>query len=98
MKSILTPEPGIVNVLHRQFRTRVLPRGPIVFLGPFTDEEINQARLQVGLRPLKKHRGKAYRDGTYYAVGDLKAPQQELLETFKTFLDEVSLEADSSHE
>jgi hypothetical protein len=90
-RNILTPEPGVAEVLRLKFPDRILPRGAIIFLGPFSDDEKNQARAEAGLQPVKIRKRKAYRDGSYYALVNLKADREELMETFKSFLDETSL-------
>jgi hypothetical protein len=91
-RNILTPEPGVTEALHLKFPDRVLPRGHIVFLGPFSDDEMNQARIKAGLQPkLRSRKRKAYRDGTYCAYVDLRADREELMKIFRSFLDETSL-------
>jgi hypothetical protein len=72
----------LAEVLCLRFPDRVLERGLITFLGPFSDEEVNQACIETGRRPARKHKGPFYRDGTYYALVDLRASYSELMEIF----------------
>jgi hypothetical protein len=90
-RNCLMPEPGVTEILYSRFPNRSIQRGPITFFGPFSDEEINQARIETGRRPARKHKGPFYRDGSYYALVDLRVSHEELIETFEAFLNEVSL-------
>jgi hypothetical protein len=92
MRNPLLCTPGLTESLQALFPDRIIPRGPITFLGPFSDDEINQARKHIGLRRRKPYTGPRYRDGDYFALIEVDAaPTNKLMEILTTFLDERQL-------
>jgi len=96
-RNILIPEPGVNEILRSRFPYRILERGPITFFGPFSDDEVDQARIDAGRRPLRRRKDAVvYRNGNYHALVDVEgASDEELLEVFKTFLEETSLSSEA---
>ena len=84
----LETEPGLVDSIKTLFPGRHIPRGPILFLGPYTHDEVNEARARIGLK--RRHRK---RNAEYFAEIDTSsATYDELVEVFSTFLKEYYAE------
>ena len=83
MKSnLLEAEPGLVLAISASFPGRIIERGPITFLGPYTNQEVNQTRKSLGLKPKPKQP-----EGHYFGLVDTSAAShEELMEVFATFL------------